>query len=324
MAKALFSQPRFTNDDAARKYLESVRWPKGPVCPHCGGTERNSRLRGESHRPGLIFCGDCRTQFTVTVGTVFERSKVPLHKWLLANHLLCSSKKGISSNQLHRLLGVTLKTAWFMSHRIREAWTTPSEGRGPLGGGGKIVEVDETYYGRKDGVRKHRREGKYIPGVSKRSTGPRLDEKRPIIALVERDGETRAYHVPNVTSGTLRTVLNQVSRDAHLLTDEATRYWNIGKEFAKHTSVNHSKGEYSKGNGITTNTVEGFFGILKRGLNGTYHHVSEAHLQRYVTEFSFRYNNRQARGVSDEERAANTLKQIAGKRLTYRRTYAQA
>lgn len=319
MAKALFSQPRFTNDDAARKFLESVRWPKGPVCPHCGGTERNSRLNGESHRPGLIFCGDCRTQFTVTVGTVFERSKVPLHKWLLANHLLCSSKKGISSNQLHRLLGVTLKTAWFMSHRIREAWTTPTAGAGPLGGGGKIVEVDETYYGQKDGVPKRRREGKYIHGVTKRSYGPGLDQKRPIIALVERDGETRAYHVPNVTHTTLRTVLNQVSREAHLLTDEASRYWNIGKEFAKHTSVNHSKGEYSKGNGITTNTVEGFFGILKRGLNGTYHHVSEAHLQRYVQEFSFRYNNRQARGVSDEDRAANTLKQIAGKRLTYRR-----
>ena len=166
MAKALFSQPRFTNDDAARKYLESVRWPKGPVCPHCGGTERNSRLNGESHRPGLLFCGDCRSQFTVTVGTVFERSKVPLHKWLLANHLLCSSKKGISSNQLSRLLGVTLKTAWFMSHRIREAWKpdTATNG-GPLGGGGGIVEVDETYYGIKDSVR--------VPG--RRPKGTRRD-----------------------------------------------------------------------------------------------------------------------------------------------------
>lgn len=273
MASTL-NAPQYKTPAAAREYLERLRWPKGPICPHCGSVSKDHyELKGEAHRAGLWKCKDCREQFTVTVGTVFERSKVPLNVWLQAVHLLCSSKKGMSSNQLHRILGVTLKTAWFMSHRIREAMTPG--GGGLLGGGGKIVELDETWIGNKTGVTKRRREGKYIPGVTKRSMGPRLDEKRPVVALIERDGEVRAYHVPNVTSDTLRTVLKQVSRDAHLLTDEATRYWNIGKEFAKHTSVNHSKGEYSKGNGITTNTVEGFFAILKRGLNGTYHHVSE-------------------------------------------------
>ncbi len=318
---AALNAPQFKSPSAAREYLERLRWPKGPICPKCGSVSKEHYKLDATRREGLWKCRDCREQFTVTVGTVFERSHIRLNIWLQAAHLLCSSKKGMSSNQLHRLLGVTLKTAWFMSHRIREAMKP--DGGGLLGGGGGIVEVDETYYGNKNGVQKRRREGKYIPGVSKRSTGPHLDEKRPIIALVEQNGEVRAYHVPNVTGTTLRTVLNQVSRDAHLLTDEATRYWNIGKEFAKHSSVNHSKGEYSRGNGITTNTVEGFFGILKRGLNGTYHHVSEQHLQRYVEEFSFRYNHRQAQGVSDAERADNMLRQIAGKRLTYRPINAQ-
>ncbi len=319
MAKALFSQPRFTNDNAARSHLESVRWPKGPICPHCGGTERNSRLNGESHRPGLIFCGDCRTQFTVTVGTVFERSKVPLHKWLLANHLLCSSKKGISTNQLHRMLGVTLKTAWFMAHRIREAMKP--DAKGPLGGGGRIVEVDETYFGNKGDIRQPRRR-RSLDGSMPRGRGSKL-EKRPIVALVERNGDVRAFHLPDVTHKSLKVALNQISREAHLMTDDSKLYWNIGKEFAKHSSVNHTEGEYARGN-ITTNTVEGFFGILKRGLIGTYHHVGEEHLQRYVTEFAFRYNNRTASGVNDEERANNMLKQIAGKRLTYRSPNTQA
>lgn len=316
MASTL-NAPQYKSPAAAREYLERLRWPKGPICPHCGSVSKDHyELQGKAHRPGVWKCKDCREQFTVTVGTVFERSKVPLNVWLQAAHLLCSSKKGMSSNQLHRILGVTLKTAWFMSHRIREAMK-PSGG-GLLGGGGGVVEVDETYYGVKDSARK--------PGRAKGTRRQHIQahDKRAIVALVDRDGETRAYHVPNVTHQTLRTVLNEVSRNAHLMTDEATRYWNIGKEFAKHSKVNHSEGEYSRGNGITTNTVEGFFGILKRGLNGTYHHVSEAHLQKYVVEFAFRYNNRQAKGVSDQERADNMLKQIAGKRLTYRRTNTQA
>lgn len=309
--------PQFKSPTAAREYLERLRWNGKPVCPHCGSvSEDHYALKGKQ-RPGLWKCRDCREQFTVTVGTVFERSKIALNVWLQAVHLLCSSKKGMSSNQLHRVLGVTLKTAWFMSHRIREAMKP--EGGGILGGGGGIVEVDETYYGVKDSKR--------VPGRRMKARDPRdrihAGDKRVIVALVERDGEVRAFHVPDVTSKTLRTVLNQVSRDAHLMTDEATRYWGIGKEFAKHSSVNHSKGEYARGN-VSTNRTEGFFGVLKRGLFGTYQHVSEHHLQRYVTEFSFRYNNRIAVGITDQERADNTLKQIAGKRLTYRPTHAQA
>lgn len=307
MSQALFSQPRFTDDEAAREHLESLRWPNGPVCPHCGGTERNSRLAGESHRPGLIFCGDCRSQFTVTVGTVFERSKVPLHKWILATHLLCSSKKGISGHQLHRTLGVTYKTAWFMAHRIREAMR--EEPTGSLGGGGKIVEVDETYFGNKGDVRQPRK-------MNKR--GAKM-EKRGIVSLVERNGKVRSYHVPSVNNENLREILfKQIDQNTHLMTDEATRYKNLGKAFAEHSKVNHGKGEYVRGN-VTTNTVEGFFSILKRGLIGTYHHVGEAHLQRYVNEFDFRYNRRSSLGIEDNERTNDALRGISGKRLTYRR-----
>ena len=306
MAEGLFTAPRFTDEDAARKHLESIRWPRGPVCPHCGGTERQSRLSGESHRAGLLFCGECREQYTVTVGTVFERSKIPLHKWVLATHLLCSSKKGMSSHQLHRTLGVTYKTAWFMAHRIREAMGDNPSGK--LGGGGKIVEVDETYFGNK--------EGKTMRG---KTGGAAMKDKRAIVALVERHGKVRSFHVPAVTNANLKEVLfKQVALDTHLMTDEATRYWNIGKLFDKHSSVNHGRKEYARGE-VTTNTVEGYFSVLKRGLVGTYHHVGETHLQRYVREFDFRYNNRTALGVTDAERTDAALKGISGKRLTYRR-----
>lgn len=311
MAEGLFTAPRFTDEDAARAHLESIRWPRGPVCPHCGGMDRQSRLNGESHRPGLLFCGECREQYTVTVGTVFERSKIPLKQWVLATHLLCSSKKGMSSHQLHRTLGVTYKTAWFMSHRIREAMgDTPS---GKLGGGGKIVEVDETYFGNKDGAKK--RSGKV--------GGAAMKDKRAIVALVERDGKVRSFHVPSVTNANLREVLTkQIHADSHLMTDEATRYWNLGKEFAQHSSVNHGRKEYARGE-VTTNTVEGYFSILKRGLIGTYQHVGESHLQRYVREFDFRYNTRMALGVNDAQRTDAALKGISGKRLTYRRIGTQ-
>ena len=313
-AKATLNQPHFQDAAKAREYLEALRWPNGPICPHCGSVSKEHyELNGKAHRPGLWKCRDCRKQFTVTVGTVFERSKIALNVWLQAAHLLCSSKKGMSTNQLHRTLGVTLKTAWFMSHRIREAMKP--EGNGLLGTAGRIVEADETYFGNVGDVRQPRR------GTRSRR-GPQL-EKRAIVALVERGGEVRAFHVPNVTHHSIKTVLNQISREAHLMTDESTKYWNLGKEFAKHSTVNHRDGEYARGN-VTTNTIEGFFGILKRGLVGTYHHVSEKHLQRYVTEFAFRYNNRTSVGVTDIERAENALKQIGGKRLTYKRTGAQA
>lgn len=319
MSKALFAQPRFTNDDAARDHLEAIRWPNGSVCPHCGGTERNARLQGASHRPGLWFCGDCRSQFTVTVGTVFERSKVPLHKWLLANHLICSAKKGISAHQIHRTIGVTYKTAWFMVHRIREAMTEPNAG--PLGGGGKIVEADETYWGRSEDApaKPTDAEGK------RRYRGTRvMKDLRPIVALVERNGKVRGFHMNAVTADNLGEALREhVHKKTHLMTDESRMYTKVGREFAKHSTVNHGRKEYARGN-VTTNTVEGFFAILKRGLIGTYHHVGDKHLQRYVEEFTFRYNNRSSLGIEDAERADNALKGISGKRLTYRRINSQA
>ena len=306
MATATHTEARFNDEDAARQHLESMRWPNGPVCPHCGGTERNSRLNGASHRPGLLFCGDCRMQFSVTVGTVFERSKVALHKWVYATHLMCASKKGISSKQLERMLGVTYKTAWFMSHRIREAMNIAPTGQ--LGGNGAPVEVDETFWGNK---------GKQKPGARS------FHHQMKVVSLVERNGEKRSYHVPNISPVTLRPILNaQIAKKARLMTDESGIYKKIGKDFGTHETVNHSAKEYSRGD-VTTNTVEASFALLKRGLTGTFHSVSEAHLQRYVTEFDFRWNTRQALGFDDAERAAVTLKNITGKRLIYKISHAQ-
>lgn len=311
MSQALFSLPRFTDDQAAREHLEALRWPNGSVCPHCGGTERNVRLAGASHRPGLWFCGDCRTQFTVTVGTVFERSKVPLHKWVLATHLVCSSKKGISSHQLARTLGVTYKTAWFMSHRIREAMGDDIPGQ--LGGSGAPVEVDETYWGNK------KRKGAF-KSTGTRGAGPHHQMK--VVSLVERGGKARSFQFQTISGGVVRDVLSKnIAKSATVHTDESGIYKPLHRDFAKHETVNHSSGEYSRGN-VTTNTVEGFFSILKRGLIGTFHHVGEQHLHRYIKEFDFRYNTRSALGVTDVERADEALKGISGKRLTYRRTNA--
>jgi transposase-like protein len=308
MSQALFSLPRFTNDDAAREHLERLRWPNGPICPHCGGTERNVRLQGASTRPGLLFCGDCRTQFTVTVGTVFERSKVPLHKWVLATHLICSSKKGMSAHQLHRTLGVTYKTAWFMSHRIREAMGEAPEAQGPLGGNDSPVEVDETYWGNKQP------RGTF----GKRGAGGHHQMK--VVTLVERGGKARSFQYGWINGGSLRdTVQKHIAASATVHTDESSLYKPLYRLFAKHETVAHRRGEYSR-NGITTNTVESYFSILKRGLVGTFHHVGEQHLFRYMKEFDFRYNTRTALGVHDVERADLALKGISGKRLTYRRT----
>jgi transposase-like protein len=293
------TNPIFSDADKAREHLESIRWPRGPYCPHCGEAEQVTKLEGESHRAGLHKCNSCKGHFTVTVGTVFEDSKIPLNKWVLAAQLMASSKKGFSAHQLHRTIKVSYKTAWFMMHRLREAMrTTPT---GQLGGSGKIVEVDETYYGKKRGA-KVKQGGAH---------------KHRIVSLVERNGNVRSFHVASVSAENLKPLLRaQIDKRSHLMTDEATRYWRIGKEFAAHSSVNHQLKEYARGN-VTTNTVEGFFSILKRGLVGTYHHVSEQHLQRYVDEFDFRYNRRSSVGVEDTERAALLLKSIEGKRLTY-------
>ena len=303
MGTALFTEKRFNDDNAAREHLESIRWPNGPVCPHCGGTERNSKIiakTAKGARPGLYFCGDCREQFTVTVGTVFERSKVALHKWVLATHLICSSKKGMSAHQLHRTLGVTYKTAWFMAHRIREAMNI--EPTGQLGGDGGPVEVDETFWGNK---------GKQAPGARS------YHHQMKVVSLVDRSGEKRSFHVPNVSPKTLRPIMNaQIAKKARLMTDDAGVYKKIGPDFASHEVVNHTAKEYARGD-VTTNTVESSFALLKRGLVGTFHHVSEQHLQRYATEFDFRWNTRAKLGFTDSDRAAIALKNIEGKRLTY-------
>lgn len=301
----LYTQARFTDEDAARAHLESVRWPQGPVCPHCGGTERNSLLHGKSHRPGLYFCGDCRDPFTVTIGTVFERSKIPLTKWLLAMQLICSSKKGMSSHQLHRTLGVTYKTAWFMSHRIREAMRTG--GLAPFGSNGGVVEVDETYIGTDKDQPKPKR-------------GPHAKNK--VLSLVDRNtGQARSMVVDDMHWRALLPILDEnISLEARIMTDQSGHYTRVRVYFAGHETVNHKAHEYVRlsDRSVHTNTIEGFFSIFKRGMKGVYQHCGKQHLHRYLAEFDFRYNNRAHLGVSDAQRADIALKGISGKRLTYR------
>jgi transposase-like protein len=295
-----FSNPIFHDDNAAREYIESLRWANGRFCPHCGETERTSPVSGEKHRPGLYVCLSCKRTFTVTVGTVMERSHIPLHKWVAAFVLMTASKKGVSAHQIHRMLGITYKSAWFMCHRIREAM---KEGAwpGPLGGEGKTVEADETFIGRKPGRK------------VKRS----YQHKNAVAGLVERGGKTRLIHIERVNSKMLRNVLvTQVDRKSTLMTDEAKYYRNAGKEFFLHETVNHSQDEYVRGD-AHTNTIEGTF--FKRGMYGVYQHCGEQHLQRYLTEFGFRYNHRTALGIDDDMRAAAAVKGIEGRRLTYRR-----
>ena len=295
----------FHDADAAREHLEAQRWPDGPQCPHCRERVKVTALTGKSHRKGLYQGKSCRKQFSVTVGTVFERSKIPLNKWVLATHLMTSSKKGMSAHQLHRILGVTYKTAWFMCHRIREAMggTSPN-GNGPIGGKNKVVESDETYVG---GKARNVHKSKPIP------------KKHAVVTLVERDGDVRATHVPRVTAKNVRDhLVTKASRKSHLMTDEARIYVNTGKQFSGHSSVNHSAGEYVRlGSFVHVNTAESFHALLKRGIYGAFHAVSEQHLQRYVNEFAFRWNGRK---LTDHERANEALKGIEGKRLTYRRT----
>jgi transposase-like protein len=301
----------FTDEAAARKHFEALRWPDGPVCPHCGVVGEATELKGESTRAGLYKCRACQKPFTATMGTLYERSHIPLHKWLLATHLMASSKKGMSAHQLWRMLGFgSYRTAWFMAHRIREGMRPlKDDGAEPLGGLGKIVEADESYIGGKE-KNKHkskRRKGN-IGGVG----------KEVAFALVERSGKVRSFHVPEVSGETLRPILvSQINRKSALMTDEGGQYFQVGKEFDRHETVNHSIDEYVRGD-AHTNTVEGYFSILKRGIIGTYHHISQQHLKRYLGEFDFRYNERMALGVNDKVRAAKAVKGVAGKRLTYR------
>lgn len=302
------SAPIFHNDDAARAHLEAIRWPDGPICPHCGNSdgEKIHKLAGKSTRPGLYQCNDCREHFTVTVGSVMERSKIPLHKWVLAFHLMNASKKGMSAHQLHRMLGVTYKTAWFLAHRVREAMKDSSPG--PMGGSGKSVQAGETYYG----------------NTSKRAKGYKKghSNKRSVVALVEPKGRVRAFHVDKANAETIREILvTNADRKSELHTDESNLYIKVGPEFAEHKAVKHGwggSGEYVGKDGQTTNNVENFFGIFKKGMTGVYHFCGEQHLQRHLNEFSFRYSNRSGLGVTDGERAALAIKGGEGKRLTYR------
>lgn len=309
----------YTDKDKAREHLEAIHWPNGPVCPHCGNCDQDriAKLKGKSTRPGVYKCKECRKPFTVTVGTVFERSKVPLNKWVLATHLMAASKKGMSAHQLHRMLGVTYKTAWFMAHRIREAMKEDPEASGPIGGEGKTVEADETYIGKRDRPYvSPQRKGRPFTKSGKAGGA----QKRTVVSLVERGGKVRSFHVEHATKKVVRDILvRNVPRETTLYSDESRLYTDTGKEYATHETVNHSAKEYARG-AINTNTIEGFFSIFKRGMKGVYQHCGEAHLHRYLAEFDFRYNHRAALKISDNERAAALLAAARGKRLTYRRT----
>ena len=303
------TNPIFNNEDAARAYFESIRWPDGkPICPHCGVVGQGTLVKGKSHRPGMYQCNACLKPFTVTVGSVMESSHVPLHKWALAFRLMAASKKGVSAHQLMRMLGLgSYRTAWFMAHRVREAMAERDPE--PLGGKGKTVEIDETFIGKPDQT--------FVSGKGwqgKRGTAT----KRKVLTMVERGGRAVSVKVEDLTVQTLKTVIGKhVVLDSTLNTDEAQFYKPIGKRFAEHQAVNHGDGEYARGE-TTTNTVEGFFGIFKRGMIGVYQHCGEYHLQAYLNEFDFRYSNRIGLGVDDTERARRAVKGAEGKRLTYR------
>lgn len=294
---------KVTDEAKAREMLERLRWPNGVACPRCGSMDVSKIVarEGSKTREGVYRCKDCRkmkksNQFTVTVGTIFEDSHIKLSLWLMAISLMCASKKGISAHQMHRMLGITYKTAWFMCHRIRYAMQAPKTGKRLKG----TIEADETFIGGKA-----RRFG--------RLTG--MENKTPVVSLVQRNGKVRSFVVPTISAGNLKDVLlENVHPSSHLMTDQLDAYKAVGKEFASHKTVNHGVGEYVRGN-VTTNTVEGFFGLLKRGVNGSFHHISREHLHRYLSEFDFRYNRRR---MNDQERTIQAIRGFEGKRLTYR------
>jgi transposase-like protein len=304
---ATFQDPMFHDEAAAREALEAVLWPDGPFCRHCGNSDpdRIGKMQGKSARPGLLYCNECKREFTVTVGTVFERSKVPLTKWWMAAHMLNQGKNGASAHEIHRSIGVTYKTAWFMMHRLREAMTTPNPGA--MGGEGRQVQADETYYGNTS-----KRSKKYRKG---------LKRKAAVVALVDpASGHARAFHMElGAGANVIRQILvTNASRKSTLVSDESKMYTKTGDEFNAHETVWHAANEYVNKMGLTTNNVENFFGVFKRGMRGTYIHCGSQHLQRYLNEFSFRYSNRSGLGITDGERTALTMKGIEGKRLTYR------
>lgn len=305
------TNPIYTDETAARAHLEAIRWPEGPVCPYCGVTDESKALGGQSMGDGWFHCSACRKKYTVRVGTVYERSHVPLHKWVLATHLLCASKKGMSAHQLHRMLGVTYKTAWFMAHRIRESMRDTSVT--PMGGNGQPVEADETYIGRVKEPKLTRTSGQPFIKSGKKA------QKLAVVSLVERGGNVRSFHVQRADKVTVTAIVNQnLTREATLYTDESRLYTDAHKLVAEHEMVHHTSKEYARGP-VHTNTVEGYFSIFKRGMRGVYQHCQEKHLHRYLAEFDFRYNGRK---IEDDARAVLAHRGAEGKRLTYRRTHS--
>jgi transposase-like protein len=311
---SVLSAPHFHDEEAAFAKVEAAIWPNGPVCFHCGCMGRISAIKPNPEkrvRYGLKKCGDCKKQFTVRMGTIFEESKLPLHIWLQAMHLMCASKKGVSSHQLHRVLEITYKSAWFLTHRIREAMR--SGDLGPFGTGGGIVESDETFIGRD-------------PDEPIAKAGG--NHKMKVLSLIDRDtGAARSVVLDFISAKAIGEIVSaNLSREAILMTDEARHYVKLGQKFAGHGHTNHGAGEYvSRFNPqVHTNTVEGFFSIFKRGMRGVYQHCSKKHLHRYLAEFDFRYSNRIALGVDDEDRATRALEGVVGRRLTYQMSSRQA
>lgn len=305
--KTDLTAPHFTNEEAARAHYEAIRWPDGPICPHCGSINNATKMAGKTTRPGLYKCKEkeCRKPFTATMGSVYEKSHIPLHKWLLATHIMCASKKGVSAHQLWRMLGFgSYKTAWFMAHRIREAMrqgdlAPPSK----MGGDGGAVEVDETFYSQS-----------HVP-TGKRGTGA----KGKVLSLLEREtGEVRSFVIIDLQYSTIAPILREnIAKEARLMTDEASYYYFAHRDFPAHEKVNHRRGEYVRGD-VTTNTLEGYYSIFKRGMRGVYQKCSSKHLHRYAAEFDFRYSNRMALGVDDNARTEKAIKGTVGRRLTYR------
>lgn len=305
MTKSVFSAPHFNDEAAAYAYVEARLWANGRPCPHCGVFDRSKPLQAKGDRPGLYKCYACRKPFTVKIGTIFEKSHIQMRDWLYAIHMICSSKKGVSANQLSRTLGITLKSAWFMGHRIREAMRTGAPS--PMGGAGAIVEIDETFIGTKEGAEK--RSG--------------FGHKNVVLSLIERGGSVRSFHVESTRKEDIIPIVEaNIAKETHVMTDEAKTYRFLGAHFAKHGSVDHSAKEWGyrdcDGVKVNTNTAEGYYSVFKRGMKGVYQHCDEKHLHRYVAEFDFRHNNRVKLGVDDLARADLALRGVIGKRLTYR------
>ena len=309
MARSVFDAPHFQTEEAAFAYVEAHLWPQGPVCPHCGERTRIGRLAGKTTRIGLHKCNACKGQFTVRQGSIFESSHLPLHLWLQVIHLMCASKKGISTRQIQRMLQCSMKTAWFLPPRIREAMV--SGDIGPFGAGGAVVEADETFIGTDPSA----------PQRSKHGRHPGMSAKMKVLSLIERDtGRARSFVLDNYRVEDIQIVLDaNLSRETNLRTDESSMYTAAGRYYASHEAVNHGRHEYVRKNDVTihTNTVEGYFSVFKRGMRGVYQHCSKKHLHRYMAEFDYRYSYRSAVGVEDTQRAQIALTGFAGKRLTY-------